>query len=95
MDELKQKEIVKVCQEFTAGFRDTFPTINGSGWLIVDPMSAFLAVGGYPNTLSELPATNDHPQVLVMQFADGSRLIPAGGDLAALDAAFHNWFWLQ
>lgn len=88
----KQKaEIVRIGKEFAEGMK--LP-LNGSGWLIVDPLSGYLNAAGYKNTLGQLPATDIHPQVLIMTFKDGSQLIPAGGDLKPIHKDAENWLWL-
>lgn len=82
-------EIETMCREFASGF--DFP-IAGSGWLIVDPLSGFLNYQGIRNSLQELPANEDHPQVLIMTFEEGGILIPAGSDLKKEGA--HDWMWI-
>ena len=68
-------------------------SINGSGWLIVDPLSGYLNFLGYKNTLVQLPACEQHPQILIMEFEDGTDFIPAGGDLKNVFKAAENWLW--
>lgn len=77
---LEEKDrITNICQDFAEGF--DFP-IEYSGWLIVDPLSAYLsAVEGIENTIKEIPATDTTPEILVLCFNDGSRLVPAGSAL--------------
>jgi|GEM_PF-1869189 hypothetical protein len=97
---LEQKnEITKISQQFAEGLKDTCGDINGSGWLIVDPLSAYLSVSGYDNELHQIPATDKNPLILIMTFKDDSQFIPAGKDLAYLgDEAelkkAENWIWL-
>ena len=86
----ERKEITRIAKEFASGIGK----INNSGWFIVDPLSAYLSSVGYENTLSQLPATESNPQVLMMQFNDGSILIPAGGDLKTLNPSAKNWMWI-
>lgn len=81
MSEAEKKEIVRISKLFAAPFKEMIGEINGSGWLIVDPLSAYLNHCGYENTLDQLPAKGKHPQILIMNFKDGSKLIPAGLDL--------------
>ncbi len=89
----KQKaEITRISKEFTTGMG--IP-INGSRWLIVDPLSAFLSVSGYENELSQIPEKDGRQQVLIMIFRDGTIFIPAGGDLKPLSKTFKNWLWLD
>lgn len=86
----EQERITKICKEFASGF--DFP-INGSGWLIVDPLSGYLSViEGIENTCMEYPANDKHPQILTLIFPDGSRLIPAGSDFG-IDG-ITDWFWI-
>jgi len=92
MTKEQKKEITKISQEFASGFKGTIDEINGSAWLIVDPLSAYLNTIGYENTLEQLPATDKQPQILIMNFKDGSTFIPAGGDLEHPDAK--NWMWI-
>lgn len=94
MTEQEKKEITKISQQFARGFKGMFTDINNTGWLIVDPLSGYLNAIGFENTLSELPASEKHPQVLVMTFKDGTQFIPAGGDLKIVDARAKNWMWL-
>lgn len=91
MTQEQKDEITRISKEFAAGFDFA---LNGSGWLIVDPLSAYLSFGGYENTLEQLPATNDHPQVLIMTFSDGSQFIPAGADLKSIYHDAENFCWI-
>ncbi len=96
MNEAEKKKITKIAKQFASGFKPDIPSINRSGWLIVDPLSGYLsAVEGIENKLQELPATEKHPQVLVMIFKDGTRFVPAGGDLKPLGESAHNWMWVD
>ena len=90
----QKEEIVKIGVEFATGFHPDIPSINGSGWLIVDPLSGYLNALGFDNTPMQLPATEQHPQVLCLEFADKSVLIPAGLDLKAVMSEVENWMWL-
>lgn len=47
------------------------------------------------NTLAEMPECEQHPQVLVMTFKDGTKFIPAGADLKPLNKGFKNWMFLE
>ena len=94
MTDEQKKKISKISQSFARGFKEMFGNINGTGWLIVDPLSGYLNALGFENTLHQLPETDKHPQVLIMTFKDGSQFIPAGGDLKPLDKYFKNWMWL-
>lgn len=94
MTKKQQKEITKISKEFAAEFKEMFGGINGSGWLIVDPLSGYLNACGFENTLVQIPENEKHPQVLVMNFRDGSQFIPAGGDLKPVDSKFKNWIWI-
>lgn len=90
----KKSEIVKISKEFSSALEETFGGINETGWLIVDPLSAYLNSIGFENTLEQMPKNEHHPLVLVMTFKDGSKLIPAGGDLKGVNSGFKNWIWL-
>jgi hypothetical protein len=94
MKQEEKDEIVKMGKQFAKGFKSMIPSINGSGWLIVDPLSGYLNACGYENKLHELPETDKHAQVLVMTFKDGSQLIPAGADLKPVVPESHNWIWI-
>lgn len=93
MTPAEKQKIEEISKEFASGFEPSIP-LNGSGWLIADPLSGYLNFVGHTNTPSQLPATEKHPQVLVLDFPDGSQFIPAGGDLKPLDERFHNYMWL-
>jgi len=90
----EKKKITKISMEFASAFKDTFGSINGTGWLIVDPLSGYLNSVGYENKLGEMPATEKYGQVLIMTFNDGSQFIPAGGDLKPLFKEAKNWMWI-
>ncbi len=92
MTEKQKEEITEIAKQFVSGFGDI--ELNGSGWLIVDPLSAYLGALGYENKLEQMRASNQHPQVLIMTFKDGSKFIPAGGDLTKLHKGFKNYHWL-
>jgi hypothetical protein len=94
MTQQQKEEITKISKQFASSFKDTFGTINGTGWLIVDPLSGYLNSIGYENKLDQLPANDKHPQILIMTFNDGSKFIPAGGDLKFIDKSAKNWMWL-
>ena len=92
----KQKEeITQISKEFASGFKPDIDQISGSGWLIVDPLSAYLKACGYNHTLGELPACDKHVQVLVMRFKDGSQFIPAGSDLKMIYSQATDWMWIR
>ncbi len=88
-------KITEIAKEFAEPFANTVGPINGSGWLIVDPLSGYLNMAGYTNTPMEYPANDKHPQVLVLEFEDGSRFIPAGADFKVFDPCFENYMWLD
>lgn len=92
MNTQTKNEITQAAKEFASAFEDTIGGIKGSGWLIVDPLSGFLNASGYENKLVQIPANENHPQVLVMIFKDGSQFIPAGSDLPIKGS--HNWMWV-
>ena len=94
MTDEQKKEISKISQQFARGFKEMFGSINGSGWLIVDPLSGYLNACDFENTLHQLPESDKFVQVLIMTFKDGSQFIPAGGDLKRIHKYFKNWMWL-
>jgi hypothetical protein len=94
MTDEEKKQITKISKLFANGFKDTFGSINGTGWLIVDPLSGYLNACGFENKLDQLPANDKHPQVLIMTFKDGTVFIPAGKDLKATNKKAKNWTWI-
>lgn len=90
MTQKQKSEITKIAQEFVSGFDDI--PIGGSGWLVVDPLSAFLNLSGFDNELTQLPANDQHTQVLIINFKDGTQFIPAGSDLPHPEAK--DWMWI-
>jgi hypothetical protein len=94
MNKEKRQEITTISKRFAKGFKTTFPSINGTGWLIVDPLSGYLNACGIKNELKELPAKENQPQVLIMVFEDGDQFIPAGADLKYFDQTAKNWMWV-
>lgn len=91
----KQKlEIEYIAKKFASGFQDTIGEIAGSGWLIVDPLSGYLNFCGYDNKLMQMCATKQHPQILIIMFADGTQFIPAGSDLKYKHPDAKDWMWL-
>ncbi|CCG99868.1 hypothetical protein FAES_1859 [Fibrella aestuarina BUZ 2] len=95
MTDAQKAEITKISQEFFSGFEGTFDTINGTGWLVADPLSGYLNSVGYQHTLSQLPENEKHPQVLILEFPNGSWFIPAGGDLKSVIPTAENWLWID
>lgn len=91
---IDRAEITRISKEFAEPLYGMFESINGSGWLIVDPLSGYLNSVGYENTLYQIPANEKHPQVLIMTFTDGSLFIPAGADLKSVHPDFDNWQWM-
>ncbi len=94
MTKQQKDEITKISKEFSKPFYEITEGINGSGWLIVDPLSAYLSACGFENKLDQLPETKEHPLILIMTFKDGSQFIPAGGDLKPLYKDAKNWQWI-
>ena len=94
MTEQQKTEIEKIAREFASGFKDTIGEIAGSGWLIVDPLSGYLNFCGYENTLQQIPAKDEQPQILIMKFKDGTQFIPAGSDLIIGETKGNDWMWL-
>ena len=94
MTKKQQDEITKISKEFSEPFYETFDGIEKSTWFIVDPLSGYLNACGFENKLHQMPATEKHPLVLIMTFKDGTKFIPAGGDLKELDKGFTNWIWI-
>lgn len=92
MTKARQKKITEISKQFASGFN--FGGINGTTWLIVDPLSAYLNSLGYKNNLHQILEKDNHPMVLVMTFLDGDQFIPAGGDLKYLNKKFKNWCWI-
>ncbi len=90
----QKKEINKISQSFSKGFKGLFGGINNSGWMIVDPLCAYLQACGYECELMELPVSDNHPQVLMIVFENGQKFIPAGADLKNINSKFKNWMWL-
>jgi len=91
MTQEQRDKITKISKGFAKGFRENFPTIAGSGPFIVDPLSGFLNSMGYENNLTQIPAKDGRPQVLIIQFSDGDIFIPAGSDIGRPDA--RDWLW--
>lgn len=87
----EKQEIELICKEFTKGL--DMGEISGSGWVIVDPLSAYLNACKIENTLQQLPANDKHPLILIMTFKDGTQLIPAGSDTGIEGAA--DWQWID
>lgn len=94
IDQATKDKITEIAKEFASGFKDTIGDIAGSGWLIVDPLSGYLNFIGYTNVLHQLPASEAHPQILIMTFDDGSKFVPAGSDLKKVDKQATDWMWL-
>lgn len=91
MKKIDREEITKISKKFT---KVLDVPIEGSCWLVCDPLSAYLSFLGYANTLKQIPANDKHPQVLIMIFEDGSQFIPAGSDLSSVIKGSVNWIWL-
>jgi len=92
MNQEKKSEIEKIAKEFASGFDIE---IKGSGWLIVDPLSAYLNTCGFKNSLGQIPATDETPLILIMTFEDGTRFIPAGSDITVDGFTFPDWCWVS
>ena len=92
MTELQKTEIENIAKEFASEFKETIGQIAGSGWLIVDPLSGYLNFCGYENKLHQLPANEQHPQILIITFNDGTQFIPAGSDFRL--PGTKDWMWL-
>jgi hypothetical protein len=88
-DKLKNK-IEEISKEFTKGLGID---IKGSGFLVVDPLSAYLSMLGYENKLEQLPEKGERPLVLIMVFKDGTKFIPSGSDIDHEGAK--DWLWLD
>lgn len=91
----KKKEITKISKQFTKGILGNL-SINGTGWVVADPLSAYLNFLGYENTLKQIPENGKQPQVLILEFKDGSMFIPAGKDMSnslKRDVKNFTWIW--
>jgi len=88
MTDKTKSEILQISKEFANGLG--IP-LNGSGWLITDPLSAYLNTCGFKNKLFEIPAKENRPKVLIIDFEDGTQFIPAGADLKTMHSEFENW----
>lgn len=95
MTKEQKDEITKISKEFASGFKDMFGNINGTGWLIADPLSGFLNSIGFENTMQQIPETEKNHQVIILTFKDGSQFIPAGGDLRRVCRGAKNWSWID
>jgi len=89
-----REEITKIAKEFSEPFYEMTGGIEGSGWVIADPLSAYLSFCGWENKLDQIPENDEHPQILIMTFKDGSKFIPAGADLKKVHQDSHNWMWI-
>lgn len=89
MTQTEKDTITQISKEFAAEFEPEIP-LNGSAWLIVDPLSGYLNALGHTNTPHQFAATDKHPQVLLLEFPDGSQFIPAGADLKPVNEVFRN-----
>lgn len=94
LTETEKKEISKISKEFAKEFKSTIGSINGSGWMIVDPLSGYLNAVGFEHVLDQMPANEKHCQVLVLTFNGGEQFIPAGGDLKPVIPMAKNWMWI-
>jgi len=96
MKKSEKNKITKICKEFFEGMKGVagHDTIEGSGWVYVDPMSGYLNSIGIENTLVQLPKTEERNQILILNFPDGSSFIPAGADLKFKFPDAENWLWL-
>ena len=98
MTQKDKNEITRISKEFAQPILEGFglSSINGSGWVVVDPLSAYLNACGWKNELKQIPASDKNPLILIMAFKAGGIFIPAGGDMAPNDEglAFHNWQWI-
>ena len=90
MNKIKKDEIEKISKEFAKGLGIE---IKGSGWMVVDPLSGYLNMCGFKNTLQEIPAKDNQPQILIMTFEDGTQFVPAGSDFP-FDGVT-DWLWLK
>ena len=93
MTEEKRNEITEISKEFAKGFKPDISSIAGSGWLIVDPLSAYLNAVGFENTLQQMPENEEYPIILIMTFKDGAKFCPAGSDLPVKGAK--DWLWIS
>lgn len=87
-------KIQEISMSFASGFKDTVGEIAGSGWLIADPLSGYLNFVGYENTPKQLPACDQHPQILILEFQDGTQFIPSGSDLKSVFPDAVDWMWI-
>lgn len=85
-------EITKISKEFAKGILGD-ADISGTSWLVTDPLSAYLSFCGYENEVSQIPDKDDRP-VLIIEFKEGAKFIPAGSDLQHLYHGFKDWQWI-
>ncbi len=89
------KEDQEKITKLSKAFAEQIGVINNSGWIIVDPLAAYLSSVGFKNKIMEMPGSKKRPQVLIIEFKDGTQFIPAGGDLKPIDESFKNWMWIE
>ena len=98
MTQKDKNEITRISKEFAQPILEglNLPSINGSGWFVVDPLSAYLSACGWANELTQIAESDKNPLILIMTFKGGGIFIPAGGDMAPNDKGltFHNWQWI-
>ena len=88
-------EIINISKEFSKGILGEDP-IDGTGWLVSDPLSGYLNFCGYKNRIKQIPEKDNQPQVLILEFEDGSIFVPAGKDLSNfLERDVENFTWID
>ena len=100
MNQKQKDKITKISKEFFSGFSEMTDSINGTGAIIVDPLSGYLNFTGYPNTPKAFDATENSPLILMLVFEDGSCFVPAGEDLKGIahkgkEDLLTNWMWFD
>jgi hypothetical protein len=93
MNTEQKNEITKISKGFADGMLEGAP-IDGTSWMVVDPLAGYLSCLGYENTLSQIPHPVDGTPVLIIEFKDGAKFMPTGKDLQTLHQDFDNYQWL-
>lgn len=90
-------EITRISKEFFYGSlpEKTFGRIDGTGILVVDPLSGYLNMLGYRHEISQIPPMGNRPIVLILAFPGGWQFIPAGKDLSFYVPNYDNWMWVS
>jgi len=95
MLESEKKHVIELSKPFMFQSKPPVKSISilASRYLIFQKLSVYLNQVCFKNSLKELPKNNKRPEILVIEFEDGTKLIPSHSDFT--QEGVKDWIWID